>query len=126
MRKRIKKPKTKDLLMQLQNQIDLLNEQYQKSFNEISKKAIKADEMSELIKDIHLTVDKAKVVFDPSNGLYAVEINFKAPHCRVYVDNGEIKKNQFLYAVAMLNIMNYKDMTIIQDLLEQAKVQSKK
>lgn len=112
--------------MQLQNQIDVLSEQYEKSFNEISRKAIKADEMTHLIKDIRLNVDKAKVFYDPTNGLYGVEINFLPPKCKIYVDNGEVVKNNFLYAIATLNVMNYKDMMNIQELLEQAKVKSQK
>lgn len=123
--------KTKDLILQLQEQnknltekIDQLQKNYNQNYEYILKKANQATKMAELKKSIVFKVETAKVVFDPVNGSYAVEIQFKPHNCRIYVDNGQVIKNQLFYSIASLDMMSIEDMSRIEDLIEQAKVKS--
>lgn len=125
MLKRTKKIKKRELLEQINQKMDLLLEKYNENFSQLIKKAQTKEEQDKLIKNVRFRLDKAKVFFDATQGIYGVDIKFLPSEVRVYVDNGSVIKNDFIYAISSMNMLSMSDMTILTNLFEQAKERSK-
>jgi len=109
----------------IQTKLDELTQKYDENFEKMLRKSEQYEKISEMIQHIKFKVDKAKVVFDAEKGIYMVDIKFLPQEVKLYIDNGNAVKNEFLYAISSLDMLTIQDMRILNDLIEQAKIKSK-
>jgi len=124
-RKHEKRIKKRELLIQINQKLDTLLTKYNENFNKIVHKAHLHEKQSEMLKNVKFKLDKAKVFFDGERGIYGVNIKLIPNDFNVYVDNGEVIRNEFLYSISSMNLLPMKDMNVLSDLFEQAKERSK-
>lgn len=81
----------------------------------------KHDELNEYLKYIKLGVKDVKLVIN-DNGLVGLEIEYQAPTIKVFLDeDGTVMKNNCFYAINMLNMIPFDDMSKITLELDKAK-----
>lgn len=86
----------------------------------------KYEEISELLKNIKISVKDSKL-FVNNDGLIGVEIEYDIPKIKLFLDeDGKMIKNNLFYSINMLNLISIEDMEQIQNKIEEAKKYNKR